>query len=111
MFYFTGILEVSLNVLDLSSFIIYISNALLGSIWIILIVKVYELIFMIISKRVDFYGKASRIIMETHQIVMLLLRIPIKENYCWNLIYCAIVLIVELPIIIILNKVKCRRRK
>lgn len=62
--------------------------------------------FSIISKILDFYGKASLVVMGTHQIVMLLLGIPIKMNYLRNIVYCIMVLLAEIPVVLIVNKIR-----
>ena len=77
-FLLTGKVPVSLNILRLSPFIVYISNALLGTIWVFLVAIVCERNFSITCKVLDFYGKSSLVVMGTHQVLMILLAIPIK---------------------------------
>lgn len=96
----------------MSPFIVYISNAFIGTMWIFLVAIVCERKFSIVSKVLDFYGKASLVVMGTHQIIMLLLTVPIKKNYWINVAYCIMVLVAEIPVIIIVNKIKhCRKGK
>lgn len=111
-FLLTGKVPVSLNILRLSPFIVYISNALLGTIWVFLVAIVCERNFSITCKVLDFYGKSSLVIMGTHQVLMILLAIPIKMNYGLNIVFCIIILVVEIPIILIVNRVEfCRKGK
>lgn len=110
IFLLTGKVSVSLNVLNLSSVTVYISNALIGTMWIFLVALVFEKNCSIIAKVLEFYGKSSLIVMGTHQVIMLLLAIPIKKDYWLNFVYCIIVLMVEIPILLIVNKVKSRRK-
>lgn len=81
IFLLTGKVSVSLNVLNLSSVTVYISNALIGTMWIFLVALVFEKNCSIIAKVLEFYGKSSLIVMGTHQVIMLLLAIPIKKDY------------------------------
>lgn len=102
----TGKMPVSLNTLNVSPFVIYAVNALVGTIWIFIVAMFSEKSRLKVARVVDFYGKSTMIVMGTHQVIMLILMIPIKINYGLNIIYCIAVLFVEIPIIFLINKIK-----
>lgn len=106
VFIVTGKMKVSLNILNISPFIIYVTNAFIGTIWIFLVAMFIEKYHSAIVKIVEFYGKSSMVVMGTHQVLMLILMIPIKMNYWLNFVYCIVVLLVEIPVIFLINKIK-----
>lgn len=59
-----------------------------------------------VARVVDFYGRSTMIVMGTHQVIMLILMIPIKMNYGLNIVYCIVVLLAEIPMIFLINKIK-----
>ncbi|MFR5057632.1 acyltransferase family protein [Faecalimonas umbilicata] len=106
VFITTGKMQVSLNTLNVSPFVIYIVNALAGTIWIFIVAMSIEKSHAAIVRIVEFYGKSSMIVMGTHQVIMLILMIPIKMNYWLNFVYCIVVLLAEIPVIFLVNKIK-----
>lgn len=106
VFIVTGKMKVSLNILNISPFIIYVTNAFIGTIWIFFVAMFIEKYHSAIVKIVEFYGKSSMVVMGTHQVLMLILMIPIKMNYWLNFVYCIVVLLVEIPVIFLINKIK-----
>lgn len=62
MFITTGKLQVSLNTLNVSPFVIYIVNALVGMIWIFIVAMSIEKSHAAIVGIVEFYGKSSMIV-------------------------------------------------
>ncbi len=106
VFIMTDKIQVSLNVLNLSPFIIYVTNALIGTTWIFLVAMIIEKNCLAITKIIGFYGKASLSVMGTHQVIMLMLMMPIKRNYWSNFVYCIVVLLAEIPVIFLINKIE-----
>ena len=101
-----GKMQVSLNILNVSPFVIYGVNALVGTIWIFIVAMFIEKSRLAVARIVDFYGKSTMIVMGTHQVIMLILMIPIKMNYWLNFVYCIIVSLAEIPVILLMNKIK-----
>lgn len=106
VFISTGKMQVSLNTLNISPFVIYIANALIGSIWIFIVGMFIEKSRLKVARVIEFYGKSTMIVMGTHQVIMLILMIPIKTNYWLNIVCCIFVLLTEIPVIYLINKIK-----
>lgn len=111
-FAFSGFNDASLNVLRIGNPFFYIVNALLGTIAMMMIVYSAE---AFLENRfflaLTFFGKNSLIIMGTHQIIMLIIRCPISDRFLINLLLCLLILFIEIPVIILINKIKTENMK
>ena len=85
--------------------IVYFLNAMLGSFVVLSIVSLFEkahvekVLFIL-----EYYGKNSLVVLGTHQIIMLILKVPIKNNFILNILFCCLIMIFEIPIIYLINK-------
>ncbi len=104
-FCFTGKQDVALNVLSFKNPFIYILNALFGTGAVIIASICLEKIKWINSV-FAFFGCNSLIVMGTHQILMLLLFIPIKGNVFLNALNCVILLLIESLLIFLIQYIK-----
>ena len=110
-FHFTKEKTVAINSLHINNPFTFLINAILGSLVVILLcVNVEKIPLEKCKKALSFYGKNSLTIMGTHQILMLVLFIPIVKNYLLNVVFTLLILAVEFPIILIQNKLKKRKR-
>ena len=110
-FLFTKEKAVAINSLHINNPFTFLINAILGSLVVILLcVNIEKLPLEKCKKALSFYGKNSLTIMGTHQILMLVLFIPIEKNYFLNIVFALLILAVEFPIIFIQNKLKKRKR-
>jgi fucose 4-O-acetylase-like acetyltransferase len=99
--------DLSLQVLKISNPLIYFANAIFGAISIIFVALVIDILNSsnYLHKILTFFGLHSLNIMGTHQILQLILFIPIPNNYLLNIAFCILILIAELPIIFIIKKI------
>lgn len=107
MFILTGKNQAALNVLNIGSPVAYVINAILGSAFILLFsILIDRFNAKFIRRMLMFFGKHSLEIMGTHQVVMIILFIPIVNNYFLNLCLCAAVIAAEVPVVLIIDKIK-----
>lgn len=111
VFIATGKKDISLNVLKLDLPEVYVLNALIGTLLVIVAAMVFEEKFHIISLMLEFYGKNSLIVMGTHQVIMMICNIPVIQGYLWNLVCCVVVLLVEIPVIIFVKKMRIVKKR
>lgn len=111
VFIATGKKDISLNVLKLDLPEVYVLNALIGTLLVIVAAMVFEEKFHIISLMLEFYGKNSLIVMGTHQVIMMICNIPVIQGYLWNLVCCVVVLLVEIPVIIFIKKMRIVKKR
>lgn len=100
VFVTTGSNVAALNVLKFGRYSLYIMNALIGCAMMFAIsVFVVKINCNALKEIIAFYGKESLIIMGTHQVIMLVLRIPNSNSIWLNIVFCVVVLLAELPVI------------
>jgi fucose 4-O-acetylase-like acetyltransferase len=108
LFIITGKPCAQLYLLIINNPIIYILSALIGSAFIISLISIIDDLNdkNLIAKILNFYGTESLNIMGTHQILMLIMFIPIKNNYLLNVLFCILILIAEIPVVFLIRKIK-----
>lgn len=107
VFIFTGMNTASLNILNLGNPILYILNALVGCSMIFVICACLEKSNCKWCKKIfEFFGSETLIVMGTHQVFMILLGIPIKESVLLNMMFCVIIMVLEVPCIIFVRKMR-----
>ena len=107
MFVFTGMNVASLNTLNLGNPVLYILNALVGCSMIFTICACLVKSNCDICKKIFcFFGRESLIVMGTHQALMILLHIPIKESVLLNLMFFAIIMVSEVPCVFLIRKMR-----
>lgn len=109
LFYLTGQNDAALNVLRFGSPVLFIMNALSGSAAILSLAVLLEKSAGYKAFRgVPDIGKESLMVMGTHQIVMLVLKIPILDGFLINVLLCMVVMIVEFLLISVAQKERKR---
>lgn len=107
IFVATGSNVAALNILNFGRYLLYIINAMLGCAMIFaLCVCLEKTSCKTLKNIVAFYGKESLVIMGTHQIIILVLCIPISNSILLNIVFCIAVLLVEIPVIYLLKKIR-----
>lgn len=104
-FVMTGKNEASLNSLQFGNPVLFVVNAFLGSAM-ILIIACYLHSDSFIQRLLCFYGENSLVVMGSHQILMLLLHIPISERYGMNVLFFVIISVLEVPIVLLCQLTK-----
>ena len=62
--------------------------------------------FKTLKNVITFYGKESLVIMGTHQVIMMLLHVPISKSIWLNIVFCIAVLLAEIPVIHLIKKLR-----
>ena len=110
-FLFTKEKAVAINSLHINNPFTFLINAIFGSLVILLLCAgVEKMPLDRCKKALSYFGKNSLTIMGTHQILMLVLFIPMVKNYLLNMLFAVIILVISFPIIFIQNKLKRWRR-
>ncbi|MCQ2420445.1 MAG: acyltransferase family protein [Clostridia bacterium] len=103
----TGKNDASMNVLRYSNPFLFIMNGVLGTTSVLLLAIVLErLCPKTLLRPVLFFGKETLVILGTHQLLMLLLQIPVSDLLLMNILYCAIILIIEIPIVFLIRQIR-----
>lgn len=108
IFWLTGKNEGALNVLHFGNPVLYLLNAYLGTVMILAILSALEISPVGAEARnvLKYFGNNSLIVLGTHQVLMLVCRIPVKEGYLWNIFWCIAVLVLEVPVICAITKLR-----
>ena len=107
VFIVTGRNASALNTLNFGNPISYMLNALIGSVMIFCIACIIDKIKLSYCKEIFlFFGRNSLIVMGTHQVLMLLLHIPNQNELGLSVIFCIIVMVMEIPCIFGINSIK-----
>lgn len=107
VFVATGSNVAALNVLNFGNPILYVTNALIGcAMMFATCVCLEKTSFKTLKNVITFYGKESLIIMGTHQVIMMVLRIPTSNSIGLNIVFCIAVLLAEIPIIHLIKKLR-----
>lgn len=112
IFVATGSNVAALNVLNFGRYPLYIINAMIGCAMMFAISVFIEKTSCNTLKNIlVFYGKQSLVIMGTHQVIMMVLRIPISNSIWLNIAFCIVVLLVEIPVIYLIKGLRKINRK
>lgn len=112
VFITTGSNVAALNVLNFGRYSLYIINAMIGCAMLFAIcVYLEKTSFKTLKNVITFYGKESLIIMGSHQVIMLVLPIPISNTIWLNIVFCIAVLLAELQVIHLIKKLRKISRK
>lgn len=106
-FMITGQNDASINVLRIGNPFLFLINSILGSLIPITLFVVLDRIKKVrIEKALAFFGIHSLTVMGTHQVIMLLLRIPISESLFMNVLFCFLIMLIEIPVCLFVYKLK-----
>lgn len=107
LFVTTGQNDASINVLKIGNPFLFLLNSIIGSLipisGLVILDKIKNYKF---KNALAFFGVHSLAVMGTHQAIMLLLHIPTADNFLINLALCFLIMTVELPLCILIKKLK-----
>ncbi len=87
--------------------LIYLIASITGSVFVLILGSfVDELAPRMVKKAISFLGMNSLIILGTHQFIMLVMHIPTHDVITLDVLLSIIIMIVEVPVIYLINKVK-----